>query len=136
MVLDMTTRQVGRQTGQVGSPAEADLLTYVLLTTVASAAAVMSFAAWSGLAGQVGITGHLGKLSLSWLLPVAVDAYALTATRVWLHVQHISESTRQWAARNAMGAIVLSFAGNALYHVVLVVHMTRWSTWWLYVVMV
>lgn len=139
MVVSMTRqtgRQPSRQTGQVDRSNDRDLITYTLLTTVAAAAAVMSFAAWSGLAGLVGIHDHVGPLWLNWLLPISVDAYALTATRVWLHVRHISDSTRQWAARNAVGAILLSFAGNALYHLVPVLGMTTWSTWWAYVVMV
>jgi hypothetical protein len=52
---------------------------------------------------------------LAWLLPIAVDAYAVTATRVWLRTAG-SARTRGHARRNALGAIGLSVAGNAAYH--------------------
>jgi hypothetical protein len=49
------------------------------------------------------------------LLPVAVDAYAATATGVWLR-DGVSTGTRSWARANALGAIAASVAGNAVYH--------------------
>jgi hypothetical protein len=56
-----------------------------------------------------------GRFRLAWLLPIAVDAYAVTATRVWLRTAGTAR-TRGYARRNAIGAIGLSVAGNATYH--------------------
>ncbi|MFF4220026.1 DUF2637 domain-containing protein [Streptomyces nondiastaticus] len=53
---------------------------------------------------------------LSWLLPVTVDAYALTAVRVWLGRSTRSRTARTWAKANAIGGIALSVAGNAVDH--------------------
>ncbi|CAM5334696.1 DUF2637 domain-containing protein [Streptomyces abikoensis] len=53
---------------------------------------------------------------LSWLLPVTVDAYALTAVRVWLGRSTRSRTARAWAKANAIGGIALSVAGNAVDH--------------------
>jgi hypothetical protein len=57
----------------------------------------------------------VGGFRLSWLLPIAVDAYAVTATRVWLRTAGTAR-TAAYARRNAVGAIVLSVAGNATFH--------------------
>ncbi|MGK5544497.1 DUF2637 domain-containing protein [Streptomyces sp. URMC 127] len=53
---------------------------------------------------------------LSWLLPVTVDAYALTAVRVWLGRSTRNRTARAWAKANAIGGIGLSVAGNAVDH--------------------
>jgi hypothetical protein len=81
---------------------------------------VLSFSALAGLAELAGVTAGLplpagGRFRLAWLLPIAVDAYAVTATRVWLRTAGTSR-TRGYARRNAVGAIGLSVAGNAAYH--------------------
>jgi hypothetical protein len=90
------------------------------MLAVAVAAAVLSFSALSGLAELAGVTAGLplptgGRVRLAWLLPIAVDAYAVTATRVWLRTAGAAR-TRAYARRNAVGAIGLSVAGNAAYH--------------------
>jgi hypothetical protein len=92
-----------------------DRVTYAGLLVVGAAAAVMSFAALAGLAGLAGVAGHVGALRLAWLFPVAVDAYAATSSRVWLR-PGVAASTRAWARANALAAIGLSVAGNAVYH--------------------
>jgi len=76
----------------------------------------MSFAALAGLAALAGVRGEVGPLRLAWLFPIAVDAYAATATRVWLR-SGTSKGTRDWARANALAAIAASMAGNAVYHV-------------------
>jgi len=117
--------------------AEGDWQTYAGISVVAFAAAVMSFAAWSELGALVGITQTLGhKLYLAWLLPVSVDAYAVTTARVWLRSTTASDETRGFARRSSLAAIGLSIAGNGLYHFIVAVHMTRWPWWPLIVVLV
>src|SRR5204862_6788340 len=49
------------------------------MTTAAASAAVASFAGLRGLAGAAGWPGRL-----AWLLPITIDAYAVTSARVWL----------------------------------------------------
>jgi hypothetical protein len=95
--------------------ATGDRITYTGLVVVGAAAAVMSFAALAGLAAIAGVVGRMGPLRLAWLLPVAVDAYAATATGVWLRAG-VSPATRSWARANALSAIAASVAGNATYH--------------------
>jgi hypothetical protein len=45
-----------------------------------------------------------------------VDAYAITATRVWLSRHTRSKRVRRFAGLNAIGAIGLSLGGNTAYH--------------------
>jgi hypothetical protein len=89
--------------------------TYAGILAVAVAAAVLSFDSLTGLAHLAGVTGRVAGFRLSWLLPIAVDAYAVTATRVWLRTAGTAR-TASYARRNAVGAIVLSVAGNATFH--------------------
>ncbi len=92
-----------------------DRWAYVGILAVAIAAAVLSFDALTGLAGLAGVTGEPGGFRLAWLLPIAVDAYAVTSTRVWLR-SAVTPATVAYARRNAVGAITLSVAGNAAFH--------------------
>src|SRR5215475_1007707 len=78
------------------------------MTAVAVAAAILSFDSLWGLARLAGI-------HWPWLLPVAIDAYALTATQVWWW-PGLSARTHDWARANALVAIALSILGNAAYH--------------------
>ena len=95
--------------------------TYGGMLAVAVAAAVLSFSALAGLAELAGVAAGLplpagGRFRLAWLLPIAVDAYAVTATRVWLRTAGTGR-TRGYARRNAVGAIpALSVAGNAAFY--------------------
>ena len=59
-----------------------DRINYALLVVVGVAAALLSFTALAGLARLAGVTGHAGAVRLAWLLPVSIDAYAVTSTRV------------------------------------------------------
>jgi hypothetical protein len=112
--------------------------TYAGILAVAVAAAVLSFDSLTGLAHLAGVTGRLAGFRLSWLLPIAVDAYAVTATRVWLRTAGTAR-TAAYARRNAVGAIVLSVAGNATFHGLTAAGLTALATtgWgWLLVVAV
>ncbi|WP_344652159.1 DUF2637 domain-containing protein [Cryptosporangium japonicum] len=77
----------------------------------AASAAVASFSGLRGLADESGWAPEL-----AWLLPVTVDAYATTSARVWLAASTVSPAARRFARANALGAITVSIAGNAVYH--------------------
>lgn len=113
-----------------------DWLTYAGLGLPAIAAVVLSFAAWSGLAVQVGVDQTAGPVQLAWLLPLSVDAIAMTATRVWVMDRTVSDQTRKLARWTALATIGLSFAGNALFHLVTVLNLQARSGWWLVVVLI
>jgi Protein of unknown function (DUF2637) len=83
-----------------------DRLAYTLIALVAVSAAWMSFSALTGLA-------RMAHIWPPFLLPVAIDAYAVAATRLWLTS---SGSTKRWAMLNSFGAIAISIAGNSVYH--------------------
>ncbi|HEV2640772.1 MAG TPA: DUF2637 domain-containing protein [Actinocrinis sp.] len=88
-----------------------DVLFALGMAAVSLAAAVSSY---SGLATLADLAGWNHKLAL--LLPVTIDAYALTATRVWLSPRTVGHKARRWAKGNAIGAIATSVAGNAVAH--------------------
>ncbi|MDQ4118427.1 MAG: DUF2637 domain-containing protein [Actinomycetota bacterium] len=77
---------------------------------VASAAAVLSFAALRDLARVCGFTP-----ALAWLLPVVVDAGAAAGSLVWLGGT-APGSARRFARALALTLLTLSVAANALGH--------------------
>ncbi len=82
---------------------------------------------FSGLRSLAIVTGW--PETLSPLLPLTVDAYAMTATRVWLAASTGSGRARRFARWNAIGAIVLSVAGNATWHLIAVrLLVVSWAT--------
>ncbi len=83
---------------------------YGLLLIVATAAAVLSFAALRDLALQCGFAP-----ALAWLLPVVVDAGAAAGSLVWLGGA-VSTSARRFARSLALALLGLSVAANALGH--------------------
>lgn len=83
---------------------------YGLLTVVAAAAAVLSFAALRDLALVCGFAP-----SLAWLLPVVVDAGAAAGSLVWLTGAASREAAR-FARVLALTLLALSVAANALGH--------------------
>lgn len=52
------------------------------------------------------------------LFALCVDAYALTSIRVWLTSSAAAQHVRTYAKWNAIGAILLSLAGNAVWHLI------------------
>ncbi|MEV0177710.1 DUF2637 domain-containing protein [Streptomyces sp. NPDC050625] len=90
-----------------------DWLLYAGMAAVGLAAAASSYAALQDLAVRTGWWPQL-----SWLLPLTTDAYAMTAVRVWLGHSTRNARARAWAKANAIGAIVLSVAGNAVDHAI------------------
>jgi hypothetical protein len=87
-----------------------------VMAGMAVAAASAAVASFSGLRGLALLAGWPG--GLAWLLPLTVDAYAMTSARVWLATSTRSAAARRFARANALGAIVTSIAGNAAYHAV------------------
>jgi hypothetical protein len=83
------------------------------MTITALSAATSSF---SGLQSLAEATGW--PEPLSFLLPFTIDAYAMTATRVWLSSTTRSARARRFARWNAVLAIGLSLIGNALWHLI------------------
>jgi hypothetical protein len=82
--------------------------------TIAGASATL--ASFTGLRGLAVMTGWPDRLA--WLLPVTLDAYAMTAARVWLAPSTTPAAARRFARANALGAITASITGNAAYHAV------------------
>ncbi|MFF5227994.1 DUF2637 domain-containing protein [Dactylosporangium sp. NPDC000521] len=76
----------------------------------ATSAAIASF---TGLRGLAMLSGWPERLAI--LLPVTIDAYAMTAARVWLSGANPRRAVR-FARANAIGAITTSIVGNAVYH--------------------
>jgi hypothetical protein len=93
-----------------GARAPGDGLFAAGMAAVALAAAVSSY---SGLASLADLAGWNHRLAL--LLPVTIDAYAMTATRAWLSPSTPTHA-RGWAKGNAIGAILTSVAGNGVAH--------------------
>ncbi|MEU8104506.1 hypothetical protein AB0C18_12380 [Nonomuraea muscovyensis] len=87
---------------------------------VAAAAVIASFTAQAGLGRLAGWDAALAlpggvEVSLSWLLPLCVDAYGAVATRITVNAKYSAE-TRRHALIHAVGAVVVSIIGNAIYH--------------------
>ncbi len=83
------------------------------MAIAATSAAVASF---TGLRGLALVAGWPGRLA--WLLPVTIDAYAMTSARVWLAGHGLHRRARRFARANAIGAIAASILGNAAYHAI------------------
>jgi hypothetical protein len=107
----MTTDSLTIEAG--AEPVRRDWLLYAGMGAVGLAAAASSYAALQDLAVRTG-----WWKGLSWLLPLTIDAYAMTAVRVWLGKSTRNGHARAWAKANAIGAIVLSVAGNAVDHAI------------------
>ena len=83
------------------------------MTIAAVSAAVASF---TGLYGLATVAGW--PVRLAWLLPITIDAHAMTSARVWLASTTRSTAARRFARTNALGAIAMSITGNAAYHAI------------------
>jgi len=110
----------------VGSPARPDTArdpVMVVTTWVAGiAAAVASYAALFELARRTGWPAYT-----AWLFPLTIDAYAVSALRVWLSRGTRSKEARRRARRGAVCAIVASVGGNAALHAALAhVYVITW----------
>lgn len=122
-----------------------DLIALTGMAVVGVAAAVLSFSTWVQLAETVGFTQTTTidmpfttdelVLRIAWLLPLAVDCYALTVIRVWLNSPHGSGVVR-YAKGNAIGAIVLTVAAQAVYHAVTVADQVKPADLWPFAVVI
>ena len=107
----MTTTDTTTRTTGAGESGQGDALFALGMAAVSLAAAISSY---SGLALLADLAGWNHRLAL--LLPLTIDAYAVTATRVWLSPKTAGRRARRWAKGNAIGAIATSVAGNAVSH--------------------
>jgi hypothetical protein len=71
---------------------------------------------FSGLRSLALVAGW--SAAMAPLLPLTIDAYAMSATRVWLADATASARARRFARNNAVGAILASLLGNATYHAI------------------
>lgn len=94
-------------------PGKRDWWVVLGMTVTAASAAVSSF---SGLRSLAAATGWPDALAA--LFPLTIDAYAMTATRVWLSGSTGSDRARRFARWNAIMAIGLSLVGNAVWHLI------------------
>jgi hypothetical protein len=110
---DAGLRAVTAAPGPAAAPVggQRDALFALGMAAVSLSAAVSSY---SGLASLADLAGWNHRLAL--LLPLTIDAYAVTATRVWLSPKTAGRRARRWAKGNAVGAIATSVAGNAVSH--------------------
>jgi hypothetical protein len=83
---------------------------------MATAATSATLASFAGLRGLAAVSGW--PTGLAWLLPITIDAHAMTSARVWLAASTRSDTARRFARTNAIGALTVSIAGNATYHAV------------------
>lgn len=118
---------------------ERDRLTSAGLYVVGGAAAVMSFTALADLAWLLGVRAEIPlpwvgvpPLRVAWLLPLAVDVFAFTASRVWLQGRTNAEALAV-AQRAAWAAIGTTVLGNGA-HGYLVSVGTGQPWWWSVVV--
>jgi hypothetical protein len=87
-----------------------------VMTGMAVAATSAAVASFTGLRGLALVAGWPDRLA--WLLPITIDAYAMTSARVWLAPTSHTRRARRFAQANAIGAIATSIVGNAAYHAV------------------
>src|SRR2546430_14035529 len=97
----------------MSSPTKRDLYVAAGMFVSAASAAVSSFAGLRALALVAGWSDLMASL-----LPLTIDAYAMSATRVWLADSTASAKARKFARSNAVGAILASLVGNATYHAI------------------
>lgn len=96
----------GKRDAQSGS----DPLATVGMCLVGAAAAITSFTELKGLAGHAG-----WKHYMDLLLPIDIDVYGFTATRIWLNKNSDAE-LKTHARFHAVMALLASMAGNAINH--------------------
>ncbi|MQA64166.1 MAG: DUF2637 domain-containing protein [Actinophytocola sp.] len=102
-----------------------DIWMWIGIGTVALAAAVMSFDALRRLAVRAGVVAEL-----AWLLPLAIDAAVVVATRAWL-IGYTSARVTSYARSLAVASLGLSVAGNATEHGMAAYTIT--TPWWVVV---
>lgn len=118
---------------------DSDWKSTAMTWTVGLGAAILSWAAWTGLAQRCGWTEtlHLGSkdsgltLRLAWLTAIIVDIYALRAFRVWQRsAPWVSDATRYYAKWSTFVAIGVGVAGNVAYHMMILNNVAQ-APWWI-----
>jgi S-DNA-T family DNA segregation ATPase FtsK/SpoIIIE len=79
-----------------------------VMVGMAVAAASAAIASFAGLRGLAEVAGWPDRLA--WLLPITIDAYAMTSARVWLAGRSPAGRARRFARANAIGAIAVTRA--------------------------
>lgn len=102
-----------------------DVWTLFGVGVVALAAALLSFSSLQALAVRAGYTPALAAL-----LPAAIDAQAVVATRAWLAAA-TPERARRYARALALAAVVGSVVGNAGEHAMTAAAVA--TPWWVVV---
>jgi len=102
-----------------------DAWTLLGVGVVALAAAVLSFSSLQQLAVRAGYSPTLAAL-----LPLAIDAQAVVATRSWL-AAHTPPRARRYARALALAAVAGSVAGNAGQHAMAAAGVE--TPWWVVV---
>jgi len=88
-----------------------DPAVFIGLAVVTLSAAVSSFGALYGVAV---FAGWSKQMALTF--PATIDATAMVATRIWLAASTPTEAARRYARSVAVGAVLVSLAGNGAYH--------------------
>lgn len=89
---------------------------WVLVAGMFVSAASAAISSFDGLRSPALVAGWNPYMAA--LLPLTLDAYATTATRVWLADSGASVRARRFARRNAVGAVAASLLGNATFHAI------------------
>ncbi|GAY11794.1 ABC transporter permease [Pseudonocardia sp. N23] len=108
------------------------------LVLIAAGAFVAIWGGWVGLGELAGFgpIRLLPGIADHWVinsaitLPLGVEAYAAYALRVWLAAGTRSRRARLFAARSAVGALVLGALGQVAYHVMTAAEVTT-APWWI-----
>lgn len=108
------------------------------LVLIAAGAFVAIWGGWVGLGELAGFgpIRLLPGIADHWVinsaitLPLGVEAYAAYALRVWLAGGTRSRRARPFAARSAVGALVLGALGQVAYHVMTAAGVTT-APWWI-----
>lgn len=99
---------------------------WILLGTVATAAAVLSFSALRDLAVLCAFDARL-----AWLLPITIDAGAAAGCLVWLKSGDTDGAERSFARSLTWALLASSVGGNAIVHYLTAYQIT--PPWWLIV---
>jgi hypothetical protein len=99
------------------------------LWLLAAPAGVAIWSGWVGLGGMTGFgpvdllpgIGTGAHLNTAITLPVGMEVYAAYALRAWLGGD-VPAAARQFAARSAIGALVVGAAGQIAYHLMAARH--------------
>lgn len=105
---------------RTGEPRLASVASWAVL----AASFGLSAATWIALAELAGFRGHLSALGatvhLSWLMPIAVDGYVVTALVLWM--SPVPAKVAEFAKTNTYAAATVGVAAQSAFH-----SLTVWS---------